>query len=176
MQTVQKPNKVAIPPDDRARFSRALDFVIVMLKHEHSLLLRKECDGDVLLNPSIICTTSTQRPSGGSPSVVALLIAKASTAQPMFAGASKASIGWTVRSPPSTASVCRCIRGHCGRCRRMVLRMSSESACSPGRLTKAVPQRLRCGRVRGWCCFIIDSMSMVFVQRRARPRIIIQVL
>jgi len=173
MQTIQEPDEVAISSNDRARFPRALNFVIVMLKHEHALLFGKKCNGDGLLNTSIICTSSAERPPSAFPSVTALLISKASATQPLLSGASIATIGRTVRSPPSTASIYWWIRGHCGRCRRRVLRVSSESACSPGRLTEAVSQRLRCGMFSRRCCFIVDSMGMVFMQRWARPRIVI---
>lgn len=175
MQTIQKPNKVTIPPDNRARFPRALDFVVVMLKHEHALLLWKKCNGDGLLSTSIICTTSTERPPCVLSSMTALPIRKASAAQPGLFGASKAIVGWTVRSPPSTASICWWVRSHGRRCRRRVLRMSSESACSPGRFTEAVPQRLRRGRSRRRRCVVIDSMGMILVECWARPRIVIQI-
>ena len=58
MQAIEKPDKITVSPDDGTPPSCAFDFVVSMLKHEHSLLFWEEGDRHSLFDMSIRPTTA----------------------------------------------------------------------------------------------------------------------
>lgn len=63
LKTIQEPDKIAVPPHDRASSSRRLDFVVSMLEHEHALFLRKEGNRDGFFNLWVCSPGETQGPA-----------------------------------------------------------------------------------------------------------------
>lgn len=63
MQTIKQPYEVAISTYDCAGSSSTLDLIVMMLKHEYTLFLRKQSDSNYFIQYAIRGTSNIDRSS-----------------------------------------------------------------------------------------------------------------